>query len=361
MSNPYPIRSPLNKGATGQVDYSYTNPLSSSGSDYPCKGYAKDEFHSVADYSPGQSYPLELQGSAVHGGGSCQISLSYDKGESFRVIHSILGGCPIPKQYTFTIPSDAPSGEALLAWSWFNKIGNREMYMNCAQVTIKGSARRRPKHPRPHHFHGTEAAFDSLPTLFRANTGGPGQCTTIEGEEVNFPMPGTSVEGSLSGKGYNCQGTAPFLREGHLNDIDMWTGNASSGVGHDVSSSAEVSPSSIRGSHVAMSTAARPSSSKIASSSKVASSSRVASSFGTPSPSRAYKAQTPASDLATPRQQDTVEQTPNVQACEHGAIVCASDGKTWSLCDNGRVVHMGEVATGTECLHGFMQRVYGTA
>ncbi|KAJ5194596.1 uncharacterized protein N7498_008034 [Penicillium cinerascens] len=138
MSKPYPIRSPLNKDAKGQKDYSYTNPLSSSGSDYPCKGFANDEFDSQATYQPGGQYEMELEGSATHGGGSCQLSLTYDRGKTFKVIESMLGTCPIPKKYSFTVPSDAPSGEAMLAWTWFNKIGNREMYMNCAFVTIGG-------------------------------------------------------------------------------------------------------------------------------------------------------------------------------------------------------------------------------
>lgn len=216
MSKPYPIRSPLNPHGDGQKDYSYTNPLSADGSDYPCKGYANDPFKSVADYTPGQTYELELQGSATHGGGSCQISLSYDKGKTFKVIHSMLGGCPIPLKYNFQVPSDAPSGEALLAWSWFNKIGNREMYMNCAMVTIKGGsqARRHARDMSP-ALSRRAGGFDSLPPIFVANVNGPGKCKTIEGQEVNFPLPGPSVEGSLSGKGYQCEGSAPFLGSGN--------------------------------------------------------------------------------------------------------------------------------------------------
>ncbi|XHG04206.1 hypothetical protein AWENTII_007484 [Aspergillus wentii] len=140
MSKPYPLRSPLNKDADGQKDYSYTNPLSTDGSDYPCKGYADDDFNATAHYELGGEYDLELSGSAVHGGGSCQIGLSYDKGETIRVIHSMLGGCPIDKKYKFKIPENAKEGNALLSWTWFNKVGNREMYMNCAQVTIGGGS-----------------------------------------------------------------------------------------------------------------------------------------------------------------------------------------------------------------------------
>ncbi|KAJ6096382.1 Extracellular protein [Penicillium sp. IBT 16267x] len=252
MMKPYPIRSPLNKNATGQKDYSYTNPLQASGSDYPCKGYANDPFYSQATYSQGQSYTMELDGSATHDGGSCQLSLTYDQGKSFKVIESMLGDCPIAKKYDFQIPSDAPDGEALLAWTWFNKVGNREMYMNCAMVTIGGSsngdeteadadadthtknvhkpnksAQMKVSHPpmaqAAHHgkmesqrgakSQKQQDGFDSLPPLFVANVNQEGKCVTIEGEAVNFPKPGDNVLGKTDGKGdgYKCSGTAPFL------------------------------------------------------------------------------------------------------------------------------------------------------
>jgi hypothetical protein len=66
-----------------------------------------------------------LAGSATHGGGSCQFSLSYDGGNTWAVIHSIIGGCPLNSAYTFSVPSGVPSGNALFSWSWFNKVGNR--------------------------------------------------------------------------------------------------------------------------------------------------------------------------------------------------------------------------------------------
>ncbi|OJJ65731.1 hypothetical protein ASPBRDRAFT_139491 [Aspergillus brasiliensis CBS 101740] len=207
MSDPLPIRSPLNTNSTIK-DYSYTSPLSATGSDFPCKGYARDPFDSVAEYTAGQEYAITLAGTATHGGGSCQISLSYDMGETFRVIHSILGHCPEPLHYSFRIPEDAPYGPALLAWTWFNKIGNREMYMNCAQVTIQS----------PKTDVGTlqgetqQASWLERPPIFLANINGEGQCVTIEGEEVSFPMPGDSVEGTVAGgTGYTCSSSAAFL------------------------------------------------------------------------------------------------------------------------------------------------------
>ncbi|GLI79011.1 hypothetical protein PoHVEF18_007333 [Penicillium ochrochloron] len=264
MMKPYPIRSPLNKDSDENKDYSYTNPLQTSGSDYPCKGYANDPFQSQASYSPGQTYEMELDGSATHSGGSCQLALTYDRGKTFKVIESMLGDCPIAKKYNFQIPSDAPNGEALLAWTWFNKVGNREMYMNCAMVTIGGSGSSgnktqssNSKSSNGKSSHGNKVmddqmnddqmddedmtqelmkhmshmshppmektvdrremtgesdvsvmmgqskatAFDSLPALFVANVDQAGGCVTIEGESVNFPEPGPNVLGKIDGTG----------------------------------------------------------------------------------------------------------------------------------------------------------------
>ncbi|KAK2750400.1 hypothetical protein FQN57_003880 [Myotisia sp. PD_48] len=156
------------------------------GSNFPCKGYHRGgNGRTTASYNVGGSYSISLAGSATHGGGSCQISLSFDNGGSFQVIKSIMGGCPLTKQYSFTIPSGVPSGKALLAWSWFNKIGNREMYMNCAPVSIGGGAS---------EDSGEEELEKraALPALFVANVGNG--CTTIEGTEPVFANPGSSVE-----------------------------------------------------------------------------------------------------------------------------------------------------------------------
>ncbi|RAL15576.1 uncharacterized protein BO97DRAFT_216441 [Aspergillus homomorphus CBS 101889] len=346
MSNPFPIRSPLNPDASGNKDYSYTNPLSSDGHDFPCKGYANDPFQSVANYSPGGSYSLELQGSATHGGGSCQISLSYDQGKSFKVIHSMLGGCPLVSKYQFSIPSDAPGGQALLAWSWFNKIGNREMYMNCAQVTIGGSKKRDVAQQQ---IAGSVASFSSAPPMFIANVNGPGGCTTIEGQEVNFPLPGSSVEGSGSGTGYTCTGTADFLGGSHGANSPSSSSAASSRNALTSSSAVAPSPSSVSSSAAASQSA-----------------SKVASAFGSnkehtvllPTAAAGSESSRIANDLSNGNVHGAAHVAAHDGAhggsCVDNTIVCNEDGKSWALCAHGRPVHMGSVADGTYCKHGAM-------
>jgi len=84
-----------------------------------------------------------------------------------------------PYKYEFVIPSQMPAGKYTIAWTWFNKIGNREMYMNCGPATITGEA-------------GDDSFFDSLPDMFTANIGG--SCGTPPSKDIKFPNPGAALE-----------------------------------------------------------------------------------------------------------------------------------------------------------------------
>ncbi|KAL1990465.1 hypothetical protein VTN49DRAFT_6304 [Thermomyces lanuginosus] len=188
MSWPYPFRSKFDPETDpGLIDYSMTSPLNADGSNFPCKGYhANTPFRAVTEYQAGETYNVTLAGTATHGGGSCQLSLSYDNGASFHVIKSIIGGCPLKSTYDFQVPNDVADGDAIFAWSWFNLVGNREMYMNCAAVTITGGS-------------GTPESFAAAhPPIFVANVGNG--CSTVEQAETVFPNPGDQVEygGSVS-------------------------------------------------------------------------------------------------------------------------------------------------------------------
>ncbi|CAM1504127.1 Fc.00g017180.m01.CDS01 [Cosmosporella sp. VM-42] len=190
MIFPPPFKSKANPNAGSDVDYSMTAPLQPSGADYPCKGYLSvlgtDAGKSVATFNAGETYNMTITGGANHGGGSCQASLSFDKGKSWTVIHSYVGGCPAAgtSSLDFKVPEDTPSGDVVFAWSWFNQIGNREMYMNCAAVTIAGGSKKRA------------TAMSSRPAMFIANTNNG--CSTKEGSDLSFPNPGPDVSDESS-------------------------------------------------------------------------------------------------------------------------------------------------------------------
>ncbi|KZZ98416.1 Chitin-binding, domain 3 [Moelleriella libera RCEF 2490] len=205
MSNPVPFNSQaLNNG-----------PMDASGSDFPCKiggGYRLTPGASNV-YAQGSTQTLKLIGSAVHGGGSCQMSVTTDlnptKSSVWKVIKSIEGGCPAKGQvgnmpdggntkdsYDFTIPKELAAGNYTLAWTWFNKVGNREMYMNCAPMTVTGSA-------------GSSGFLGSLPDMFVANVNNG--CSTIEGTDMRFPNPGQDVD-NFGGSTMAAKASAPVTR-----------------------------------------------------------------------------------------------------------------------------------------------------
>jgi hypothetical protein len=189
MTYPPPLKSKANPNTGPNADYSMTSPLRTDGSDFPCKGYlpllSTPEGKPVASWAAGQTYNFTISGGAAHNGGSCQAALSVDGGNTFRVVHSYEGGCPGQgdSSFRFVVPGDTPGTDgAVFAWTWFNNLGNREMYMNCAVVDILGG-----------RGGGREKiAFASRPGLFRANIGNG--CRTVDSADVKFPDPGPDVD-----------------------------------------------------------------------------------------------------------------------------------------------------------------------
>jgi hypothetical protein len=99
------------------------------------------------------------------------------------------------------------------ARTWFNELGNREMYMNCAVVTISGGKRRRRSFEDDASDFGNGTTNDlapraglSGPTIFIANIGNG--CTTVDSRDVVFPSPGSVVQyGSNAGNRNDPSGT----------------------------------------------------------------------------------------------------------------------------------------------------------
>jgi len=167
-------------------------PLAADGSDFPCKMLYDEPTPDVLaqnTMSIGAPQTLSFMGSAVHGGGSCQISITSDlkptKASVWKVIHSIEGGCPantdgnLPADpngsgastFQFNIPAGFAPGRYTLAWIWFNRIGNREMYMNCAPIVVQGAAKKRytPSERADPASLISLSKREDLPDLFVAN------------------------------------------------------------------------------------------------------------------------------------------------------------------------------------------------
>jgi hypothetical protein len=236
MSWPPPFKSKYNPYAGTDIDYSMTSPLKADGSDFPCKGYQSllgtKEGSSVVTWTPGQSYNMTITGETNHNGGSCQASLSYDKAKTFTVVKSYIGSCPPMgnSDWSFTLPDDTPAGDdVLFAWSWFNQVGDREMYMNCAHITIAGGGKSKAKRDDP------SVSLNSRPSMFVANVGNG--CSTAANKDLVFPDPGpdtvrkTSKPAGPLGK---CPSDSPS---------GSGSGSGSSGSGSSDTPPASASPS----------------------------------------------------------------------------------------------------------------------
>ena len=201
MANPVPYgKSSLNN-----------SPLNGDGSDFPCKQrtgvYDAEGASNVAAIGVPQT--LSFIGGATHGGGSCQVSLTTDlqptKDSKWMVIKSIIGGCPssapgnlngdpastAASTFQYTIPEGINPGEYTVAWTWFNHIGNREMYMNCGPMTVTAAKKKRyapaPKSKRQSTF----------PDMYAANL--DGNCHSIDSADLVFPDPGADVQTAGNG------------------------------------------------------------------------------------------------------------------------------------------------------------------
>lgn len=173
--------------------------------EFPCKQRpGVYEVSKMNQWNAGETKPVSFIGSAVHGGGSCQFSLTTDaeptEQSQWKVIHSVVGGCPSnvsgniePENaaghgaatFPVTMPENMPDGLYTFAWTWLNKVGNREFYMNCAPVQVGSSGATASSS-------NAASALASLPDMFVANLPDT-QCSTVQGEDFNYPDPGQSV------------------------------------------------------------------------------------------------------------------------------------------------------------------------
>lgn len=209
--NTFAVACGLAAGASAHITMAFPSPFTApavtqspiSYANFPCQSTSTAAFAGPTNtVSLGAEVDLKFNGEAVHGGGSCQISITYDTEPTadsvWKVVKSFEGGCParntvgnlgddtsatapVPFDYNFTMPDNIPSGAGTMAWTWINKVGNREFYMNCAALELEGTG-------------GDASNYDALPDMFVANlAGGPDTCSVGNGDFV-YPAPGDVVE-----------------------------------------------------------------------------------------------------------------------------------------------------------------------
>jgi hypothetical protein len=234
----------------------------------------------------------------------------------WKVIHSIEGGCPTADpgnggtvaSFPFTVPSELPEGQLTMAWTWFNKVGNREMYMNCAPIKVSG---------------GSGDGFDSLPDMAVANIAGQGSCATSETFDYTFANPGKYV--TKAGKGPYKELCGGAASEGGSTGGSGSTGSSGS-TGGSGSGSAPTTPAASVDPPKQPATvpeASTPKTPSTGGSSSGSASSGSASSGGS-------------------------------SCSQEGAIMCSGEDK-FGICSNGAVIYQS-VAAGTKCQNGAIAR-----
>ncbi|CAF9923141.1 MAG: hypothetical protein HETSPECPRED_005251 [Heterodermia speciosa] len=336
------------------------SPLDASGSDFPCKQragvYAAAK--STATMPIGAKQTLSFIGGATHGGGSCQISLTKDleptKDSVFQVIHSIEGGCPTssagniggdpnaadPTTFDYQIPQGIAPGKYTLAWTWFNKVGNREMYMNCAPIVVSGGGSKRSVDDDEYEPSYNETADFELaardatfPSMFVANIPAT-DCTTLESADLAFPDPGPSVQ--KAGTGQLSPPTGPKCGA-----------NKAVAGGSAAGSASAASPSTAPTGAAGEAQAASPSAA-------VPGTATILASAAAASPSAA--AATPAAGAST----GSTASAGSTPCSSAGALVCSADGTKFGIC-TGTSAIMQAVAPGTKCTNGAIDRARRSA
>ena len=333
----------------------------------------------------GEPQTITFQGQATHGGGSCQISLTTDtpptKNSVFKVIKSIEGGCPSTNpgnvgtdpfgygadSFNFSIPSSIPAGKNYtMAWTWFNKIGNREMYMNCAPITVPSSSQRRSVDEVDTPILTERDSMSSLPDMFRANIGsvGNGCSSPVSGSVLAIPQEnlGSNVqrignEPLVPPVGGNCGGTYGAAA---VNSTPADSQSGQSGTSGQSSTAAPADPQS---SEPASPAPADPQSSQSASPAaadpqSVQSAAPVQPSTATipaPQPTLTssvappYSNSTSAPASPSAAAPDSVPGLTTGTCPTPGKSVCSPDGTAWGTCDENHKVIYQKVAEGTKC------------
>lgn len=352
MAQPVPFGAPDSK------------PLAPDGSDFPCKIGTPFGVNTMNNWSVGSMQKIAFVekgevGTAVHGGGSCQVSVTLDKtptkDSKFKVIHSFEGGCPqppanggnydqgggiYPPALQFKVPDEVPNGEYTMAWSWENHTGNREFYMNCAPITVTGGK-------------DDKAGFQSLPDMAIANVRAQGStCDTKEGIDYEYENPGKYVTKAASKAfGPLCVSGSQGTGGGTGNTQPKAPAPPAPPAASPVASQAPAAPQAPSPS-AAMSPSSNQQASTLHTVITVTAPSGPAPTPKDGSPAPAPPASPQASTAAAA---PVAPAAPDAACSPDGAIVCSPDGTQFALCNFGRAVFQ-PVAAGTKCVGGKIAR-----
>ncbi|KAI9593225.1 hypothetical protein BDF19DRAFT_448950 [Syncephalis fuscata] len=108
---------------------------------YPCRYQEKGPV--TGKYTAGKNFTVEFMQGSPHMGGHCQFALSYDNGETWVVLRTVITMCfqgKAPYIYNVFLPKGALGGNALFGWTYIPSGGRKEFYMTCSDIEIEGGA-----------------------------------------------------------------------------------------------------------------------------------------------------------------------------------------------------------------------------
>ncbi|KAH7038512.1 hypothetical protein B0J12DRAFT_256004 [Macrophomina phaseolina] len=322
------------------------------GASYPCmwptwsQGSGLENQPERTTIQVGAQNTVKFDGTAVHNGGGCQLSITTDttpqRNSTFKVFLSIEGGCPgmgsTAADFPYTLPASIPSGDATFAWTWFPvSSGGKEMYMNCAPVTVTGGA-------------DDDAEFSKLPDLFVANLANDDEftCQTQDNRVVEFPDPGELFLNKAELKSGNILGalTAP---------TDKNTGGTCGKAGATTLASLGQAAGAVSTAAPAPSAASTPAAgfaevSVASSSAAAATPEAVATTLLTASSEAAAAPAATAAQPAAAAAAGSSSSGGSNGTCTSGELVCNGTSQ-FGICNWGKVVWQ-DVAAGTICENG---------
>ncbi|KAK4947433.1 hypothetical protein LTR10_013801 [Elasticomyces elasticus] len=314
-----------------------------NGSDFPCKLRAGvyDLEGAQNIMTIGEPQTLSFEGSATHGGGSCQVALTTDLqptvDSKWQVVLSIEGGCPtnatgnldgpfnavgLASVFNYTIPEGIAPGQYTIAWAWINRVGNREFYMNCGPATVIAPKKKRYA-PAPKL---KQRDTPSFPDLFVANLESVNDCVTYPDFDFAYPNPGSEVVRA---------GTGPMTTLTCAATLATANVAAQSPTGTMTETAIATSATSASSPAFAGTTAAATSSSigvQIVPTSTTTSAAAIATSSSSSSSSSGSSAGSPCTN--------------------EGAWACSSDGSSFARCASGLWSALIQMPAGMKCTPG---------
>ena len=260
------------------------------------------------------------------------------------------------------MPKGVNPGNAVLAWTWQNTLGNREFYMGCSAVSIEG---------------GSGDEMGSLPAMFVANLEiEGGKCPTTASQDVLYPNPGQYVTTMSATNGKNwpkatptgdgCAGGSAAQPTGY----GSGSGSGSSapapsssayaqptgyGAPSGYAAPSQAAPTSVA-SHISSAIASydnqkgRETQTTFATSASVARPSSAAPNVEAPAPT-GYSSGSSNSESNNTSSEDTPS-----DGVSDGTIRCVDGGLAFEVHDQGKWVSMGRTSAGTKCESGVIQK-----